>query len=139
MLLVSGPPKPFAAVSQLPAALRLPQQKHAPGLLEHVSGGFCHFLTISGPPSPLRLCRSCLLRFGSLRKNTPLDCMTIFGCNIGNFIENWTSFTEKCVKCMKPSTKNSFGEFASGATRAPGSGVSKCCSDPPFHTRRGSG
>ena len=37
-------PKPFAAVSQLPAALRLPKKKHAPGILEHVSCGFCRFL-----------------------------------------------------------------------------------------------
>ena len=36
-------PQPFASVSQLPAALRLPQKKHAPGLLEYVSCGFCHF------------------------------------------------------------------------------------------------
>ena len=33
-------PKPFAAVSQLPAALRLPQKKHAPGFLEHISFDF---------------------------------------------------------------------------------------------------
>ena len=64
------------------------------------------------------------------------------------FIRNWTSFTEKSVKFMKLSTQNSFLEFAPGARRARGapgargargSGVSKCCSDPPFHTRRGSG
>ena len=39
-------PKPFAAVSQLPAALRLPQKKDAPGFLEHVSSGFGRFLAI---------------------------------------------------------------------------------------------
>ena len=44
--------QPCASVSQLPAALRRPQKKHAPGILEHVSCGFCHFLTISGPPKP---------------------------------------------------------------------------------------
>ena len=36
-------PQPFASVSQLPAALRLPQKKHGPGVLEYVSCGFCHF------------------------------------------------------------------------------------------------
>ena len=40
-------PQPFVSVSQLPAALRLPQKKHAPGILEHVSCGFCGFLSIS--------------------------------------------------------------------------------------------
>ena len=36
----------------------------------------------------------------------------------------------------------SVGELATGARRArgdPGSGVRKCCSDPPFHMPRGSG
>ena len=97
------------------------------------------FFRVCGPPSPSRLCRSCLRRFGSLRKNTPLDFWIIYGGHIGNFIEKWTSFTEKCVKFMKPSTKNCFWELASGASRArgaPGSGVSKCCSDPPS-TRAG--
>ena len=62
-----------------------------------------------------------------------------------DFFENWTSFTEKCIKFIKQSTTNCFLEFARRAGRArgargiPGSGVSKCCSDPPFHTRRGSG
>ena len=44
-------PQPFAAVSQLPAALRLHQKKQT-GVLEYVSCGFCHLLTISGPPKP---------------------------------------------------------------------------------------
>ncbi len=59
-----------------------------------------------------------------------------------DFIEIWTSFTEKCVKFTKLYSKMSFLELARGArgaTGASGSGVSKCCSDPPFHTRRGSG
>ena len=81
--------QPFAAVSQLPAALRFPQKKHA---LEH-----------------------------------------------WRFYKKWTSFTETCVKFIKLSTKHSFWELARGARGIPGSGVSKCCSDPPFYTRRGSG
>ena len=36
------PPKPCASVSQLPAALRPPQKKLAPGSLEHVSCGCCN-------------------------------------------------------------------------------------------------
>ena len=59
--------------------------------------------------------------------------------HIGNFIENWTSFTEKCVKFTKLYSKHSFWEFAPGATGAPGasgSGVMKCCSDLPS-TRAG--
>ena len=35
-------PKPFAAVSQLPAALRRPQKKDAPGFVEHVYCQFSH-------------------------------------------------------------------------------------------------
>jgi len=37
----------------LPAALRRPQKKHAPGLWEHVSCGFYRCLSISGSPKPL--------------------------------------------------------------------------------------
>ena len=33
----------------------------------------CICLPVSGSPSPLRLCCSCLRLFGSLRKNTPLE------------------------------------------------------------------
>ena len=50
-LTISGPPKPFAAVSQLPAALRLPQKKHAPGFWEHASCGFSQFSSILGSPN----------------------------------------------------------------------------------------
>ena len=31
-----------------------------------------------GPPSPVRLCRSCPRRFGDLRKNTPLDLGSMY-------------------------------------------------------------
>jgi hypothetical protein len=41
--------QPFAAVSQLPAALRLPEQKHAPGFLEHVYCKFSELSWIWGP------------------------------------------------------------------------------------------
>ena len=51
----------------------------------------------------------------------------------GNFIENWTSFTEKCVKFTKLSSKIGFCVFARGSRR---SGGMKCCSDPPS-TRAG--
>jgi len=37
-------------VSLLPAALRRPQKKHAPGFLEHVSCGFSQFSSILGSP-----------------------------------------------------------------------------------------
>jgi len=60
-LSISGPSQPCASVSQLPAALRRPQRKHAPGFWEHVSCEFCHLLSISAPPSPVRLCRSSIL------------------------------------------------------------------------------
>ena len=30
------------------------------------------------PPSPVRLCRSCLRRFGDLNKNTPLDFWSMY-------------------------------------------------------------
>ena len=49
----------------LPAALRRPQKKHAPGILEHVSCVLCrlllifvdfyYFLLVLGSPSPVRL------------------------------------------------------------------------------------
>ena len=54
-------PQPFASVSQLPAALRRPQKKHAPGFLEHVSCGFCRFLLILlkiGRPLPRNVSNS---------------------------------------------------------------------------------
>ena len=94
------------------------------------------------------LCFVRLAPFGSPRGALGLPLAVLWGPfgeplgNIGNFIENWMSFTEKCVKFMKQSTQNCFWELASGArgaSGASGSGVSKCCSDPPFHTRRGSG
>ena len=44
--------QPCASVWWLPAALRRPQKKHAPGFLEHASCGFCNVLTISGPLKP---------------------------------------------------------------------------------------
>ena len=71
-------PKPFVSVSELPAALRRPQKNICPGILEHVSCGFCNFLTISGSHSPVRLCRSCLRRFGDLRKKHTLDFVSMY-------------------------------------------------------------
>jgi len=56
--------------------------------------------------------------------------------HIGNFIEIWMSFTEKCVKFTKPYSKITFCVFARRSRRSHGSGVMKCCSDPPF-TRAG--
>ena len=59
--------------------------------------------------------------------------------HIGNFIENWTSFTEKCVKFTKLSSKYGFCVFARFARLSHGSrrsGGMKCCSDPPS-TRAG--
>jgi len=50
-LTISGAHKPFAAVSQLPVALRLPQNKHASGFGEHVSCGFSQSSSILCPPS----------------------------------------------------------------------------------------
>jgi len=79
--------QPCASVSQLPGALRRPQKKHTPGFLEYVSCGFCHLLMISGPrPSRLRLCRSCLRRFGDLRKNTHTPgFLEHVSCEFGRF------------------------------------------------------
>ena len=68
---------------RMPAALRRPQQKHTPGILEHVSFVFCRFLLL------LAWCAqsACLWRFGDLRKNTLLEfwsmylvCFTFFCC-----------------------------------------------------------
>jgi len=36
------------------------------------------FSPVSKSPSPVHLCRSCLRRFGSLRKNTPLDIWSMY-------------------------------------------------------------
>ena len=36
------------------------------------------FFTDFRSPSPVRLCPSCLRRFGSLRKNTPLDFWSMY-------------------------------------------------------------
>ena len=91
------------------------------------------------PPPSCAMGGVCLRRFGDLRKNTPLDFWSMY---LVDFVEKWTSFTEKCVKFTKLYSKNIFLEFASGARRArqarraPGSGVSKCCSDLPS-TRAG--
>ena len=41
-------PQPCASVSQLPAALRRSQKKHAPGFLEYVSCGCCRCLSMFG-------------------------------------------------------------------------------------------
>ena len=97
-------PPSCASVSQLPAALRRPQKKHA-----------------------LELWSMYLVDFVDL---------------VFDFIEKWTSFTEKCVKFTKLCSKISFCVFARRSRRSRqshGSGGMKCCSDPPFHTRRGSG
>ena len=56
------PPKPFAAVSQPPAPLPLPQKKHGPGILEHVSCGCCRFLLILGSWVVVRLCGSAVVK-----------------------------------------------------------------------------
>ncbi len=42
--------RPCASVSELPAPLRRPQKKHAPGISEHVSCGFSRFSSILGSP-----------------------------------------------------------------------------------------
>ena len=60
-------PQAFVFVSQLPAALRLPQKKHAPGFWSMYLADVVIFNDFSFQ-SPLRLCRSCLRRFGSLKK-----------------------------------------------------------------------
>ena len=91
--------------------------------------------------SPWALSGRPLGAFGSLWPALGLP-LALFGeplGHIGNFIENWTSFTEKCVKFTKLSSKTSFLEFATGASSASdirGSGVKKCCSDLPS-TRAG--
>ena len=64
-----------ASVWWLPAALRRPQKKHAPGILEDVSCVFCRCLLMFYDCKCF--CRfwglppGCLRRFGDLRKNTP--------------------------------------------------------------------
>ena len=67
-----------------------------------------------------------LAPFGSLWGALGLPLAVLWGPfgeplgHIGNFIENWTSFTEKCIKFIKQLTKTRFLEFASGATGATG-------------------
>ena len=39
-------PKPFVSVSELPAALRRPQKKHAPGFFDHAYCQFTRFALI---------------------------------------------------------------------------------------------
>ena len=93
----------------------------------------------------MRLVVACLRRFGTLRKNTSWNfgaCIWWILLNFVDFIEKWTSFTEKCVKFTKLYSKSSFLKLATGASGATGargirgSGVSKCCSDLPS-TRAG--
>ena len=43
-----------------------------------MSAGNLLFLSVSWSPSPVRLCRSCLRRFGDLRKNTPLEFWSMY-------------------------------------------------------------
>ena len=75
--------QPCASVSELPAALRRPQKKHA-------------------------------LEFWSMYLVDVVDFCQFFMI-LGSFIENWTSFTEKCVKFTKLSSKISFCVFAHGS------------------------
>jgi len=48
-----------ASVSELPAALRRPQKKHAPGILEHVSCVFCRCLLIFDDFAGFRVSQPC--------------------------------------------------------------------------------
>ena len=60
----------------LPAALRRPQKKHAPGILEHVSCVFCRFLSISAKCYWLFMICSdlnCFCRFEGL----PAGCVCV--------------------------------------------------------------
>ena len=84
-------------------------KKHAPGILEHAFCGFCRFLTMfvdfcrfQGPPSPLRLCRSCRRRFFSW-KNTPLDVWSMYFVDVVDFSDfrvPW-SFFQNMVPLLK--------------------------------------
>jgi len=96
-------------VSELPAALRRPQKKHA---LEFRGMHLVDFVSLRCPWAPFG-CPWASFGFPLALFGGPL-------VHIGNFIENWTSVTEKCVKFMKQSTKTSFLEFASGASGARG-------------------
>ena len=67
-----------ASVWWLPAALRRPQKKHAPGFWEHVSCGFCRFLLIlfkNGRPLPRNVSnsRNCIQKpaLGNLHPGPP--------------------------------------------------------------------
>jgi len=51
-------------------------------IVEHVGWKFT-FLSVSWSPSPVRLCRSCLRRFGDLKKNTPLDVWSVYLVDFG--------------------------------------------------------
>ena len=59
---------------RVPAALRRPQKKHAPGFLEQVCCVFCWFLSL------LAWCAqsACLRRFADLRKNTPPEFWSMY-------------------------------------------------------------
>jgi len=71
-------PQPWAAVSQLPAALRLPQKKVHPCDFWAYPVDFVDCCRFHALPGPLRLCCSCLRRFGSLRKNTSQDFWSLY-------------------------------------------------------------
>ena len=85
-----------------------------------------------------------LAAFGSLWPAFGLP-LALFGeplGHIGNFTENWTSFTEKCVKFTKLYSKNQLLCICLLVPLVPLVPLKwwhEVLLGPPFHTRRGSG
>ena len=84
-LSISGPPKPFAAVSQLPAALRLPQKNTLLDLLSMYLVDLVNVHRFLGSPSTVWLSRSCLRRFSSLKKTHTWIFLEHISCGFCNF------------------------------------------------------
>ena len=119
LLPVSGLP-PGCVVSVLPAALRRPQKKHAPGFWEHVSCVFCRLLLMCmnlpalGSPSRVRLCGGCLRRFGDLRKNTPLEFWSMYLVDLVNFHRFWVPPTTRWSMCLPAALRRPQKKHAPG-------------------------
>ena len=75
--MISGPPKPFAAVS-VACGASVPSKEKTP--LEFWNMYLVYFVIFNDFRAPQALCGcvSCLRRFGSLRKNTPLEFWSMY-------------------------------------------------------------
>jgi len=58
---------------------------------------------VPGSPSPVRLCPSCLRRFGDLNKNTPLDFLSVYLVDVFDFcrFQGPPSPVRLCRSCLR--------------------------------------